>query len=226
MAAEKQILNNNVGEKKLSEVEILAQAVIFFLAGYETTASTLSYCYYALALNPDVQETLYNELKSTADENGDIPYETLAKLKYLDAVISETLRLFPPALILTREANAEYKLGDTGITLYKGQSIEIPINVLHHSEQFYTNPLQFNPQRFMPENRDRIVPYSYLPFGAGPHNCIGMRFALMEAKLALAKIVQTYKFIPTSSTEIPLSYKKNLALLQAKNIIVGIEKRS
>jgi cytochrome P450 len=195
------------------------------IAGYETTATTLSFCSYELALNPECQEKLFEEINSAIDSNEEISYETLAKLPYLDSVISETLRLYPPIIKLEREAMTDYKLGDTGITLFKGQVVEIPVYPIHHSEEYYPNPENFNPSRFMPENRDQIIPYTYLPFGAGPRNCIGMKFALMEAKLCLAHIVRRYKFIRSAKTEVPLEFRRVSLLLSTNGLIVGIQKR-
>ena len=111
------------------------------------------------------------------------------------------------------------------MTLYKGQVVEIPIYAIHHSEEYYENPEKFNPERFLPENRDQIIPYTYLPFGSGPRNCIGMRFALMEAKLCLGQIVRRFRFVRSPKTEVPLRFKTVTNLTAAKSIIVGIEKR-
>ncbi len=94
-----------------------------------------------------------------------------------------------------RRAAEEYKLGDSGIELFKDQIVEITVFAMHYCEEFYPNPDKFNPDRFMPENRSQIKPYTYLPFGVGPRNCIGLRFALLEAKLSLTKLIQKYKFV-------------------------------
>ena len=225
LAAERKALNISLDNKRLTEDEILAQALVFFLAGFETTATTLTFCTYELALNPHIQETLLEEINSSVDSNGEISYEELARLPYLDAVLSETLRLHPPAQRLARLASTDYKLGETGITLPKGQQIEFPIHGIHHLEEYYPNPFQFNPDRFMPENRHNIIPYTYLPFGAGPRNCIGMRFALLEAKLGLAHIIRKYRFFRTPNTDVPLIYKRSFRLVSPKRLLVGIEKR-
>jgi len=225
LAAGKKAYNINVVNKRLTEDEILAQAWIFFVAGYETTATTLSFCSYELALNQDCQQKLYEEVSSAVDQNGEISYETLTKLPYLDSVISETLRIYPPAIRLEREAMTDYKLGDTGIELFKGQLIEIPTYAIHHSEEYYPDPHIFNPERFMPENRDQIIPYTYMPFGSGPRNCIGMRFALMEAKLGLAQIIRRFRLVRSDKTEVPLKFLPVTPICAAKSLIVGIEKR-
>ncbi|CAG2171743.1 unnamed protein product, partial [Oppiella nova] len=167
LAAERKALNISLDNKRLTEDEILAQALVFFLAGFETTATTLTFCTYELALNPHIQETLLEEVNSSVDSNGEISYEELARLPYLDAVLSETLRLHPPALRLHRMASTDYKLGTTGLTLFKGQTVQIAVYGIHTTEEYHPNPFKFNPDRFMPENRHNIIPYTYLPFGAG-----------------------------------------------------------
>ncbi len=101
-------------------------------------------------------------------------------------------------------------MGNTGLTLFKGQTVEIPVYAIHHSEEYFPNADKFIPERFLPENRHKIIPYSYLPFGAGPRNCIGMRFALTEAKLGLASIIQKYRFSRSPRTEVPLSFKNGI----------------
>ena len=137
LKAETKALNKQIGEKYLDENEILAQAFVVFAAGYETTATTLSFCMYLLALNPEIQEKLYQELKSESDSNGEIPYDKLSKLQYLDAVLSETLRCYPAV-----------KLGDTGITLFKGQILEIPYIIRRNTIQITKNsfPKDFYPK--------------------------------------------------------------------------------
>ena len=211
--------------KPLTDDEVIAQAFVFFIAGYETTATTLSYVSYELALNQDIQDRLYEEIKTTQDEEGTIDYETLSKLPYLDAVISESLRKYPPAVRLARVASQKYQLRDTEITLDKGSNVNILVYAIHHNEEYYPSPDKFKPERFLPENRDQIKPFTYLPFGSGPRNCVGMRFALLEAKLALAKIITKYKFVKSKNTQVPLTFLPNRVILTPKSIIVGVERR-
>ncbi|XP_054166760.1 cytochrome P450 3A14-like [Oppia nitens] len=223
---ERKVLSGSVVNKHLTELEIMAQGWIFFVAGYETTATTLTFCSYELALNPKVQDRLYEEIETAVDANGEISYDKLSKLPFLDSVLSETLRLYPPVLRLDRRVVTDYKLGDTGIQLFAGQEVEIPVYAIHHSDEFYPNAHQFDPDRFMPENRHKIIPYTYLPFGAGPRNCIGMRFALMEAKLGLAHIIRRFRFFKSPQTAVPLEFKPVTRLCAAKQVVVGIEMRN
>ena len=145
---EKEFLFSNRTTNKLTEDEIIAQAVLFFIAGYDTTATLLSWAAYELALNPSIQQRLYEEIKTAIDSKGDIDYDLLSRLEFLDAVISETLRLDSPAVDLLRTCTEECLLGDTGIKLEKGQQVEIPVFPIHHSEEYHPDPFKFNPDRF------------------------------------------------------------------------------
>jgi len=228
LEVEKRALNVKFSSsnKKLSEDEVIAQAVTFLIAGYETTATTLTYATYELALNPEVQDKLCEEVNASLNENGKIDYELLCRLPYLDAIISETLRHHSPAPKVTRLAAQEYKVGNTGITVYPGQQVDIPIYAIHHDEKYYANPFKFDPLRFMPDNKHNLVPYTYLPFGGGPRNCIGMRFSLLETKLTLSQLVRRYKFFRCNETDIPLTPDPKALLSVPKRAIVGITMRN
>ncbi|KAJ6223022.1 hypothetical protein RDWZM_001567 [Blomia tropicalis] len=218
--------NNTSDKRTLTENEIIAQCIIFFIAGFETTATTISNVFYYLAINPDIQDRLCEELQilNEMDVNSREYFDKVnSELPYLDAIIKETLRLNPPLTRLQRRVGIHgYKLG--GIPLDKDIEINIPTYALHHCEDFYPEPDRFNPERFMPENKHLLIPYTYLPFGGGPRNCVGMRFAYQEIKLCLAKIVRSYQFDKTSETKIPLEYSK-IALLTCKNIPLKVSRR-
>jgi cytochrome P450 len=218
-------LNIDVVNKNLREDEILSQSWLFLLAGYETTSTALTFCLYELALHPEVQDILFDELNSSMDSKEEFSYEIVAKLPFLNAVISETLRLYPPFLRLEREVSQEYELGKTGITLFEGQLIQISIYAVQHSEEFFPKPEEFMPQRFMPENREKIIPYSYIPFAVGPRNCIAMRFALMEMKVCIARIVTNFKLRKSPKTDVPLKFCTSTHMCKSDNVIVSIQKR-
>ncbi|XP_054152639.1 cytochrome P450 9e2-like [Oppia nitens] len=194
--------NNN---NKLNEDEIIAQFITILFAAYETTTTTFSFLTYELAINEDCQQRLYDEVMAAVDvdDNGEttIDYDVLSGLTYLDACIKEALRLHSPVTRIVRKAADDYKLGDTGITIQKGQRVDIPISAIHYSEEYYPNANKFIPDRFLPENIKNIKPFTYLPFGCGPRVCIGQRFALLEMKLCLAHIIQKYRFFPSNKND-------------------------
>ncbi|GFS29898.1 cytochrome P450 9e2, partial [Nephila pilipes] len=103
---------------------------------------------------------------------------------------------------LERIADADYKLGETGITIKKGMTVSVPVYCLHRDSKYYPNPERFDPDRFTAEERAKRDPYTYLPFGAGPRNCIGMRFALMETKVCLAYVLANFIIKKSSHTKV------------------------
>ena len=225
LKAEKNFLFSKNTDKKLTVNEMIAQAIIFFVAGYDTTATTLTWCCYELALNPESQERLYGEIKSAMDSDGDFDYDRIAKLEYLDSVVCETLRMHNPATRLNRICLEDCKLTGTDIVVEKGLAIDISVHAIHHSEEYFTNPHKFDPERFMPENRHKIKPYTYLPFGAGPRGCIGMRFALMETKIALAYVISQFKLSKSPQTPVPPRTVSSLFLNSPKTLFLNIERR-
>ena len=121
-------------------------------------------------------------------------------MKYLDMVIDETLRLFPAVARTDRVASNDYEF--EGIKMKKGQVVGVPIYALHHDPDIYPNPEEFQPERFSEENKKKRDNEAYIPFGAGPRNCIGMRFALMEIKLIMATILSKYRFQTCDKTPV------------------------
>ncbi|GIY30714.1 cytochrome P450 3A29 [Caerostris extrusa] len=215
-----------VTKKNMSLNELVAQCVIFFLAGYETTASTLAFSTYLLALHPDVQEKLYEELVDTVNKTkGELTYEGLQSMKYLDNIISETLRLYPPATRTERLCVEDYELGNTGITVPKGMIVTVPVYAVHRDPEIYPDPEAFNPDRFSTEEKATRDPYTYMPFGVGPRNCVGMRFALTEVKVCLAYIVANFKISKCAKTKVPLEFLGTQGLLAPKDIFVALEPR-
>ena len=228
----------------LTTDDIIANSINFLTVGYHNTSFLISFTIHNLCVYQDVQERLYQELKSISAKKSDsesakksdsdssknggplFDYESISGSKYLDAIISETLRLYPPGIWIERKVVGNgYTFTENNITIPKGGSIRLPIYNLHHDSRYWPEPEKFDPNRFLPKNKDKIVPYTYLPFGAGPRNCIGMRFALLEAKLAVAHLVMNFKFSPDSKTDIPLDVMNSSFLLSPKRLIVKIVKR-
>ncbi|CAN7937492.1 unnamed protein product [Ixodes hexagonus] len=215
------------GVKALTEDEAMAQCVLFFLAGQDTTSSVISYTTYLLALHPEMQAKLRKEADECFNQHGPQPsLDVVSKLKYLHGVVSESLRMFPPGVRIERTSPSDYVLGDTGIKVQKGCVVAVPIYAMHHDPEYFPDPEKFDPDRFSDENIDSIRPYTYLPFGAGPRNCIGMRFALEAVKLSILHSVHSVEFFRTKNTQVPLEFVTGFGVLNAKNITVGVRKRS
>lgn len=204
-------------EQKLVELsvdDIVAQAFIFFLAGFDTVSTMMSFMTLELAMNPDVQEKLREETdRYLAEENGDVSYEALSKMEYMEMVISETLRKYPTVAIIDRVCVEKFVLPPAGpgykpATVYPGENVWFPIQMLHSDPKYFPDPEKFDPERFSEENKKNIVPYSYLPFGLGPRMCIGNRFALMEVKIMMVHLLQRFVIEPNEKTK-PVVSKKN-----------------
>uniref|UniRef100_UPI00398ECA9E cytochrome P450 3A30-like n=1 Tax=Pristiophorus japonicus TaxID=55135 RepID=UPI00398ECA9E len=202
ISSEKQNGASNSTYKALTDTEILAQAMTFIFAGYETTSNTLSYVAYNLATHPDVQKKLQQEIDEAFPNKAPPTYEAVIQLEYLEMVISETLRLYPPAPRIDRVCKKDVQL--SGVTIPKGTVVMVPAYVLHHDPAYWPEPEEFRPERFNKEERESRNPSVYLPFGMGPRNCIAMRFAQLVMKLALASLLQHLTFLPCKETPIPL----------------------
>ncbi|XP_071494007.1 cytochrome P450 3A8-like [Diadema antillarum] len=208
---------------KLTDSEIIAQAIIFFVAGYDTTGSLLIYSSYLLALHPDVQEKLITEIDELLPSSNDVDYTTVSKLSYLDNVICETLRCFPPVVLLDRVCNETFTYN--GVTVERGTQVVIPMYAIHHDPELWPEPEKFDPDRFTKERREKRHPFAWIPFGAGPRNCIGMRFALMEAKVALVRVLQKYRFETCLQTKIPVEIGKAGLITPSKGMALRVNRR-
>ncbi|RDD39457.1 Cytochrome P450 3A21 [Trichoplax sp. H2] len=190
---------------RLSNEEIVSQAIIFLVAGYETTASTLAFLCYTLAVNPDVQQKLIHEIDSKCPDEETLNYETVLDLPYLEMVVNETLRLYSPAFFITRQAKRDINVHEVFIP--KNSMVVFPIYAVHHNPELWPDADKFIPERFSSEKKARRHPYSYIPFGGGPRICIGMKLALLEVKLALVKILHRVEFVTCKETKIPLKLR-------------------
>ncbi|XP_045535827.1 cytochrome P450 9e2 [Papilio machaon] len=205
---------STVGKKNIdrvwSDTDLVAQAVVFFIAGFEAISAAMSFALYEMALHPDVQERLHREIREYDDRNkGAIDYTSIQSMTYLDMVVSEVLRLWPPALALDRLCVKDYSLGKANkdctldYVVRKGESIMIPAWSIHRDPAYHSRPLHFDPERFSEERRHLIKPFTYMPFGLGPRNCIGSRFALCEVKVLLYQLLLQVQVSPCEKTCIP-----------------------
>lgn len=187
------------------------------LGGYETVATALSYLSFILATHQKEQKHLQEEIDRVGGD-----YEQLIKLEYLDWFIHETLRLYPIApFIVNRQCNKECHIGQMKIE--PGTNISVDIYSLHFDEQLYgpVSPLKFYPERF----REKRHPLAWLPFGAGPRNCIGMRFAMLEIKLVLVNILRRYTIVPGEHTLSEFAEQERFVIAPKNGIWVRLQRR-
>ncbi|GBM53404.1 Cytochrome P450 3A41 [Araneus ventricosus] len=184
----------------LSDEEIVANSYLFILGGYESTATSLAYTFYLLAKHPEIQDKLYEEIKKAEDDS----YITVQSLPYLNQMLTESLRLYPPITgFINRECSEDYQVGS--ITIPKGAVVQAPVWDIHHDPELWPDPWTFDPNRFSPENKASLNSMAYMPFGIGRRNCIAAQFALSEAKLTIFKLVKKFRFEACEKTDDPLT---------------------
>ncbi|XP_073821142.1 uncharacterized protein [Musca autumnalis] len=214
------------GELNLDNDQIAAQFFIFFLAGFETSSTAMSHLLFELAKNEEVQEKLRKHIVETLKKhNNELSYEALMDMKYLDQAITETLRMYPAFAYLQRVALEDYKVPGTEITIEKNTDIFIPIKCIHYDPEIYENPHEFKPERFNPSEITKRHPQSFLGFGDGPRNCIGMRFGRIQIKIGLVTLLTKFKFSqsPQTCKEIEFS-NHSMVLIPSKPIYLKVEK--
>ncbi|XP_024892181.1 cytochrome P450 9e2-like, partial [Temnothorax curvispinosus] len=168
--------------------EMTAQAFVFFLAGFDSLSTAMCFVTNEVGVNPDIQSKLREEIDDVVRQtNGKPTYEAINRMKYLDAVINETLRLYPPGTFIDRKCVKETELPPATsdgepVMIKPGDNIWFPAYSLHRDPKYYPQPDKFDPERFLNNEVDNLV---YMPFGIGPRICIGNRFALMETKIML-----------------------------------------
>ena len=174
----------------MTDTQLRDEVMTMFLAGHETTANALSWTLYLLSKNPGVERKLVDELESVL--GGRRPgFNDLSQLKYTAMVLEEALRLYPPAWIFSREAVANDVIG--GFKIPKNGIVVMSPYVTHRNTKYWDNPEGFDPERFTPENSASRPKFAYFPFSGGPRICIGQQFAMMEAQLVLAMVLQKYR---------------------------------
>ncbi|GJQ82005.1 Cyp6a9 [Trypoxylus dichotomus] len=192
-------------DTKLTFSELAAQVFAFFVAGFETSSTLMSFALLELSINEDVQKRLRDEVNEAFQKNnGELTYEALSEMRYLDMVINETLRKHPPVPNLSRVCTKNYSIPDSNVVIYKGDMVSIPITGIHYDSEYYPQPEKFDPTRFTEENKRKRHHFAFLPFGEGPRICLGFRFGLMQTKVGLALLIKNFNFKLNSRTKQPI----------------------
>jgi cytochrome P450 len=197
------------------------ETMTLFLAGHETTALALSWSWYLLSENPEAEARLHEELHGVlggrAPETADLP-----RLPYLRGVVFESLRLYPPAALLSRLAVAPFSLA--GYDFPAGTTLLMTPWVLHRDARFFDDPGAFRPERWLNGLEDRLPQGAYLPFGDGPRRCIGQDFAILDAMLVIAIIAQQFRLRLVAGP--PIETELLVTLRPKQGIKMMIQERS
>uniref|UniRef100_T1PH25 Cytochrome P450 n=2 Tax=Musca domestica TaxID=7370 RepID=T1PH25_MUSDO len=217
MEAKGMIPNENsikAQHREWSDLQVVAQCFLFFFAALEPLSGVMSFALHELMEYPDVQEKLYEEVQENNDqlEGKQVTYDVLHKMPYMDMVVSEVLRKWPVALVADRTCTKDYvyesPVTKERLEIRKGDIVRASMVGLHHDPNNFPDPDTLNPERFSEENKSLIENGAYFPFGLGPRNCIGNRFALLAIKAFLYNIIRDYRLEVSDKTCLPLELDK------------------
>lgn len=205
---------------QMTDLQLRDEVMTLFLAGHETTALTLTWSWYLLAKNPHASARLFDEVTKIV---GDRPpaVDDVPRLRYTEMIARETMRLYPPAFGVGREALADCRIG--GYDVPRGTQIFMFQWVVHRDPRFFADPLAFRPERWEEESINDLPKYAYFPFGGGPRGCIGNTFAMMESTLALAALAQRFRF--TLAPDQTVELMPAMSLRPRDGVRAVIEKR-
>jgi len=184
--------------QSMNDDQLIDNLLTFYLAGHETTARALTWTLYLLALAPDWASALRDEVARTT-AGAPVGGEHIDRLALTQQVLKESMRLYPPVPIMSRQAAIDTTLG--GHAIARGTSVLLPIYAIHRHEKRWSDPDRFDPARFAPDREKSMSRYQYMPFGAGPRICIGMSFAMFEATAILATLLSHARFAPADGLD-------------------------
>lgn len=197
-------------KRNLTEQDVISNLMILLMVGYDTTGMTLAFILYALAENPEVQEKLQHEVDEVwKDAGGTFPdYTKIQGLSYCEMVIMETLRFYTPVASTTRACVEDYRVPGSDLVIKKNDMVTFNAIFLHKDPKNWSHPDIFHPDHWTPEEKSQRSPHAFQGFGQGPRACLGMRFALLELKVALTMIVRHLQLVPGTKTVKPLELDK------------------
>ncbi|KAJ9600527.1 hypothetical protein L9F63_026336, partial [Diploptera punctata] len=195
------LLESSENGGNLTDEEIREEVDTFMFEGHDTTSAAISWLLHTLSINEECQEKIYKELQSIFGESDRTPtMKDLNEMKYLERVIKEMLRLCPSVPLFGRILKKDVQID--GHTLPAGLLVGFLVILIHRNPEYFPDPEEFNPDNFLPERVAARHPYAYIPFSAGPRNCIGQKFAILEEKTILSNIIRNYKINATGTEPI------------------------
>ncbi|KAG6458738.1 hypothetical protein O3G_MSEX011035 [Manduca sexta] len=219
-----------IKNSNFTDIELQEESVIMVLAGTDTTAVAGSFTALMLSQHLDVQDKVYEELREVfGDSNRAVEPDDLAQLKYLDAVVRETLRLYPPVPVITRKVERDVALPG-GVTLIPGCGVVVNIWAIHRNPHYWGDDAEeFRPERFLDSALKH--PAAFMPFSYGPRGCLGYRYAMMALKSALASLLRQYRLMPDNESYAtdkrePLRLKFDIMMKDVNNFRLRIESRN
>ncbi|XP_050680817.1 cytochrome P450 9e2-like [Leptidea sinapis] len=222
-AAEKELAEKGT-QTCLDDDTIDGQSILFLLAGFETSSSLLSCSVLVLAYMEEVQDKLRAHIFEVTRDK-EMTYDVLSQLDYLEGFLLETLRRYPPIARIDRVCVKPYVLPGTQVKINVGDVIAVPVTGIQMDAKYFEEPEDIKPDRFMRDGKVIKPSHTFLAFGSGPRNCIGMRFAMFSAKCAMVHLLKNFKFSVCSRTAYPIEYETNSVFLKAKaGLWVKIEK--
>ncbi|KAJ8916565.1 hypothetical protein NQ315_000209 [Exocentrus adspersus] len=210
-------------DSKFTEQELVDEMNSFLFASAETVTTTISFTLIMLGLHKNLQDKVLEEILEVVGTTRAVDKDDLPKLKYLEMFIKETLRLFPIAYIVGRELHEDVDLGD--YVLPAGASVVTSISATHTNKEYWPDPYNFNPERFLPEEVAKRHPCAYLPFSYGPRNCIGAKFSMMNMKVVLASVVRKFKISTSYGSVRDVEVETSLVIKPKNGCKVELEMR-
>nr|XP_022919068.1 cytochrome P450 4C1-like [Onthophagus taurus] len=218
------LLEYQMGDPSFTDEDIREEVDTFTFEGHETTASTIAFSIHSLAMNPKIQQKAFKEVEEILkdDPKRHFTFTDLQEMKYMEMIIKEALRLYTTVPLYGRQLTEDFKMDD--ITLPKGIMLTIYAMGIHRNPEYFKDPEVFDPERFSPENTKGRSPFCFIPFSAGPRNCIGQKFAMLEVKATLANLLRNFVILPVNQNQ-DVILRNDLVLKSDNGIWIKLEKR-
>ncbi|CAD0198717.1 unnamed protein product [Chrysodeixis includens] len=213
------------GTNNISDEEIKEEVDTIMFEGHDTTAAGSSFVLCLLGVHKDIQARVYDELYEIfGDSDRPATFADTLRMKYLERVILESLRMYPPVPIIARKLNRDVKIATNNYVLPAGCTVVVGTLKMHRNPQYYKNPNVFNPDNFLPENTSSRHYYSYIPFSAGPRSCVGRKYAILKLKVLLSTVLRNYK-VNSDVTEAEFQLQADIILKRTDGFRLQIEPR-